>query len=72
MYGDHMKPDVLKNNFKKKKIAAMSIYLKGLIYLGLAAELAGASLLEFINYMKKKYVKPYIAEGKDLKEIERL
>jgi len=50
----------------------MSIYLKGLIYLGLAAELAGTSLLEFINYMKKKYVKPYIAEEKDLKEIERL
>jgi len=72
MYGDHMKPVVLKRILRKRRSLAMSIYLKGLISLGLAAELAGISLLEFINYMKKKHVKPYIAEEKDLKEIERL
>jgi predicted HTH domain antitoxin len=72
VYGEHEKSDVIKSILKKRRSLAINIYLKGLVSLGLAAEMAGMSLPEFIDYMKKRGIKPYEAEEKDLEKVEKL
>ena len=64
-YGDHEKWDVPKKILRKRKTLAINIYLKGLVSLGLASEMAGMTLPEFIDYMKKRGIKPYEAEEKE-------
>ena len=64
-YSDHEKWDVPKKILRKRKTLAINIYLKGLVSLGLASEMAGMTLPEFIDYMKKRGIKPYEAEEKE-------
>jgi len=65
-YSDHEKWDVPKKILRKRRSLAMNIYLKGLVSLSLATEMAGMSLPEFIDYMKKRGIKPYEAKEKEL------
>jgi len=65
-YGDHEKWDVPKKILRKRRSLATNIYLKGLVSLGLATEMAGMTLPEFIDYMKKRGIKPYEAEEKEM------
>ncbi len=65
-YNDHEKWDVPKKILRKRRSLAINIYLKGLVSLGLATEMADMTLPEFIDYMKKRGIKPYEAEEKEL------
>ncbi len=64
-YSDHEKWNVPKKILRKRRSLAIKIYLKGLVSLGLAAEMAGMSLPELIDYMKKRGIKPYESEEEE-------
>lgn len=72
VYGGGERSDVLERLLKRRKEIAARLLGKGLVSTGLAAELAGAPLTEFLKYLKKKGVKPFTAEPGDVDEVSLL
>ena len=68
LYGGYENSEIKDRIFQKRKELAISMLKKGLISTGLAAKLAGMSYREFIEYLRKKGIKPYIAEEEDIDE----
>jgi predicted HTH domain antitoxin len=70
VYGLCEDPDIARV-LKWRRVYAMRMRRKGLISIGLAAEIAGLSTPEFIEYLKKRGVKPFEVEESDvMKELE--
>jgi predicted HTH domain antitoxin len=70
VYGGLERSDAAERVLRRRKELAESIYRKGLVSLGLAAEIAGMTLTEFIEYLRRRGVKPYRAEVKDVAGTE--
>ncbi len=66
VHGHKEKSDVINKLLHKRVNIAIRLIKKGLISVSLAAKIAGMSLQEFIEILKKKGVKPYIAEVEDI------
>lgn len=66
LYGGHEDSEIKDRVFGKRKELAVLMLKRGLISAGLAAKLAGMSYREFIKYLRKKGIKPYVAEEGDV------
>ncbi len=66
IYGGHENSEIKDRVFRKRRELAISMLKKGLISTGLAAKLAGMSYREFIQYLRRKGIKPYVAEESDI------
>lgn len=69
-YGEES--DVINRLLQRRRELAVDMLRKGLISVGLASEIAGEPLPEFIEYLKRIGVKPFIAEVSDIEEAEKL
>jgi len=47
-------------------------YLDGEISLSLASKLLNMDVIEFVNYLKSKGIKPFKSEKEDLKTVEEI
>jgi len=72
VYGYSEKSDIITRLLERRKELALSMLKKGLISVELAAKIAGMPLQEFVSYLRRKKVKPYIAEVNDIEEAEEL
>jgi Uncharacterised protein family (UPF0175). len=72
VYGYSEKSDIITRLLERRKELALSMLKKGLISVELAAKIAGMPLQEFVSYLRRKKVKPYIAEVNDIEEAEKL
>lgn len=72
VYGYSEKSDVITKLLERRKELAIGMLRKGLVSVELAAKIAGIPLQDFVSYLRKKKVKPYIAEVNDIEEAERL
>mgnify|MGYP001772771266 CR=1 FL=1 len=72
VYGEDEKSEVKDQLLRRRKELAEKMLLKGLVSTGLAAEIAGEPLPRFIEYLKKKGVKPFAAEVGDIEKAEKL
>jgi Uncharacterised protein family (UPF0175). len=72
VYGYSEKSDVITRLLEKRKELALSMLRKHLVSVELAAKIAGMPLQDFVGYLKRKEVKPYIAEVNDIEEAEKL
>lgn len=72
VYGFSEKSDVVEKLLRRRRELAVSMFLKGLISVGLAAKIAGESLPKFIEYLRKKGIKPFEAEVSDIEEVEKI
>ena len=72
VYGGLERSDVAERVLSRRVELAESMYRKGLVSLGLAAEIAGTTLADFVRYLRRKGVRPYEAEVEDVAESEEL
>jgi len=72
MYGYSEKSDVIEELLAKRREIAAKMLLKGLVSAGLAAKIAGEPLPKFVEYLKKRGIKPFAADVSDINEAERL
>jgi predicted HTH domain antitoxin len=72
VYGGYEKSDVLERLLRRRKQLAFSMYSKGVISIDMAAKIAGLTIPEFIEYLRKKGVKPFEVMEEDLERAERL
>jgi len=72
VFGGWEKSDVVDKVLSRRVELAEKMYRRGIISIGLAAELAGMSVVEFVEYLKKRGYKPFVAEEKDLEFSEKL
>lgn len=72
VFGSWEKSDVADKVLSRRVELAEKMYRRGVVSIGLAAELAGMSIAEFVEYLKKKGFKPFVAEEKDLEFSEKL
>jgi len=72
VYGYSEKSDIITRLLERRKELALSMLKKGLISVELAAKIAGMPLQEFVSYLRRKKVKPYIAEVNDIEEADEL
>lgn len=72
VYGGYEKSDVLERLLRRRKQLAFSMYSKGAISIDMAAKIAGLTIPEFIEYLRKKGIKPFEAMEEDLERAERL
>jgi predicted HTH domain antitoxin len=72
VFGSWEKSDVVDKVLSRRVELAEKMYRRGVVSIGLAAELAGMSTAEFVEYLKKKGFKPFVAEEKDLEFPEKL
>ncbi|MEM4900352.1 MAG: UPF0175 family protein, partial [Thermofilum sp.] len=66
VYGGGEKSDVIDRLLMRRKEIAERLLEKGLISTGLAAELAGMPYTDFVNYLKRKGVKPFKVDAGDI------
>ncbi|MEM4030123.1 MAG: UPF0175 family protein [Thermofilum sp.] len=66
VYGGGEKSDVIDRLLMRRKEIAERLLEKGLISTGLAAELAGMPYTDFVNYLKRKGVKPFTVDAGDI------
>lgn len=71
VYGYSEKSDVIDRLLHRRRELALSMFRKGLVSIGLAARIAGEPLPRFVEYLRKKGVKPFTAEASDIEEAER-
>jgi len=72
VYGGLEKSDVAERVLSRRVELAESMYRKGLVSLGLAAEIAGTTLVDFVRYLRRRGVRPYKAEVEDVVESREL
>ncbi len=72
VYGYSEKSDVIEKLLRRRRELAVSMFRKGLVSASLAANIAGEPLPKFIEYLKRKGVKPFTAEVSDIEEAEKL
>ncbi len=72
VYGGYEKSDVLERLLRRRKQLASSMYSKGAISIDMAAKIAGLTIPEFIEYLRKRGIKPFEAVEEDLERAERL
>jgi predicted HTH domain antitoxin len=72
VYGGYEKSDVLERLLRRRKQLAFSMYNKGAISIDMAAKIAGLTIPEFIEYLRKRGIKPFEAVEEDLERAERL
>jgi len=72
VYGYSEKSDVIEELLAKRREIAAKMLLKGLVSAGLAARIAGEPLPKFVEYLKKRGIKPFAAEVSDIDEAEKL
>ena len=72
VYGYRERSDVLNRLLRRRRILALSMLRKGLLSTELAAKIAGMPLPRFIEYLKRRGVKPYTAEASDVDEASKL
>ena len=72
VYGYSEKSDIITRLLERRKELALSMLKKGLISVELSAKIAGIPLQEFVSYLRRKKVKPYIAEVNDIEEADEL
>jgi predicted HTH domain antitoxin len=72
VFGSWEKSDVADKVLSRRVELAEKMYRRGVVSIGLAAELAGMSIAEFVEYLKQKGFKPFVAEEKDLEFSEKL
>jgi len=72
VYGYSEKSDVIEKLLAKRREIAAKMLLKGLVSVGLAARIAGEPLPKFVEYLKKRGIKPFVAEVSDIDEAEKL
>jgi len=66
VYGYEEKSDVFEKLLKKRFSLAISMLEKGVISVELAAKVAGLPLTAFVGELKRKGIKPYVAEVQDV------
>jgi len=72
VYGYSKKSDVMNELMAKRREIAINMFLKGLISIELASRIAGEPVPKFVEYLKKRGVKPFIAEVSDIEEAGKL
>ncbi len=72
VHGYTEKSDVVDKLFRRRKELAISMLRKGLISTELAAKIAGETLSSFIEYLKRRGVKPFDVEVNDIEEAKKL
>lgn len=72
VYGYSEKSDVINELLAKRREIATNIFLKGLISIELASKIAGEPVPKFIEYLKKRGIKPFTAEVNDIEEAGKL
>ena len=72
VYGYGEKSDVIDKLLRRRRELAMSMFRKGLVSIELAARIAGEPLPRFVEYLKRRGVKPFVAEVSDIEEAEKL
>ncbi|MEM0005054.1 MAG: UPF0175 family protein [Desulfurococcaceae archaeon] len=72
VYGGYEKSDVLERLLRRRKQLAFSMYNKGAISIDMAAKIAGLTIPEFIEYLRRRGIKPFEAVEEDLESAERL
>lgn len=72
VYGGGEKSDVLDRLLERRVDIAVRLLRKGLVSTGLAAELAGMSYPDFVEYLRRKGVKPFTADARDVDEAANL
>jgi len=72
VYGFSEKSDVMENLLRKRKELAVSMLQKKLISVELAAEIAGEPLPRFVEYLRRRGIKPFEAEVSDIEEVEKI
>ena len=72
VYGHSEKSDVINKLLRRRKELATRMLRKGLVSVELAARIAGEPLPRFIEYLRKKGIKPLVAEVSDIDEAEKL
>lgn len=72
VYGYGEKSDVIEKLLRRRRELAVGMLRKGLISIGLAAKISGEPLPRFIEYLKRKGIKPFDAEVSDIEEAGRL
>jgi predicted HTH domain antitoxin len=72
VYGGYEKSDVLERLLRRRKQLALSMHSRGAISIDMAAKIAGLTIPEFIEYLRKKGIKPFKAVEEDLERAERL
>ncbi|MEM0483962.1 MAG: UPF0175 family protein [Pyrobaculum sp.] len=69
LYGGDEKSDVKNSIYRRRIDLAISLLQKGAVSFTLAARLAGLSPFELMEELKKRGVKPFVAEREDLDVI---
>lgn len=72
VHGYKEKSDIINKLLQRRIPIAISLVRKNLVSISLAAKIAGMSLQEFIKFLKKKGIKPYIAEVEDIDKASSL
>ncbi|MCD6340416.1 MAG: UPF0175 family protein [Desulfurococcales archaeon] len=72
LYGYSEKSDVVTKLLRRRKELALSMLRKGLVSVGLAAKMAGMTVQDFVKYLRRRGVKPFVAEVNDIEEAEKL
>ncbi|MEM1611316.1 MAG: hypothetical protein QXQ57_06695 [Sulfolobales archaeon] len=71
-YGYSEKSDVINKLIKRRKELATNMLLKGLVSTEMAAKIAGEPLPKFIEYLRKRGIKPFTAEISDIENADKL
>jgi len=72
LYGYSEKSDVVTRLLRRRRELALSMLRKGLISVGLAAKIAKMTVQDFVKYLRRRGVKPFVGEVSDIEEAEKL